>query len=131
MPTPTDFNVQVVSAHSFETTLTLLKEAIAAQDLLLIHEINVQQIVARFGVTTSGGLHQLLFFHPRYMQQVLAHNNNAVIEAPLKIVVMQTETAAVRCNYIKPSYLFGRYAELEALGQALEQIMQQIIATIL
>jgi uncharacterized protein (DUF302 family) len=130
MPTSTDFNVQVSSAHPFDATIALLKEAILAQDLLLIHEINVQQIVSRFGVE-SEGLYQLLFFHPRYMQQVLARNNKAVIEAPLKIVIMQTEPTEVRCNYIKPSYLFGRYAELEVLGQDLEQVVQQIIAAIL
>jgi uncharacterized protein (DUF302 family) len=130
MSTPTDFNIQVKSAHPFDTTIVLLKEAILAQDLLIIHEINVQQIVSRFGVE-SEGLYQLLFFHPRYMQQVLARNNKAVIEAPLKIVIMQTGTSEVRCNYIKPSYLFGRYADLETLGQDLEQVIQKIISAIL
>jgi uncharacterized protein (DUF302 family) len=129
MSTSTDFNIQVKSAHPFDNTIALLKEAILAKDLLLIHEINVQQIVSRFGVE-SEGLYQLLFFHPRYMQQVLARNNKAVIEAPLKIVIMQTGTSEVHCNYIKPSYLFGRYADLEVLGQDLEQIIQKIIATI-
>ena len=53
-----DFLVTSRSAHSFDDTLDLLRQAIAGQNLMLINEVNPQQMLRMVGVTT-GGMRQI------------------------------------------------------------------------
>ena len=115
-----DEHIVVLSPFAFGETLDVLRGRIIGADMMVLHEIDTQAIIARAGVE-SLGLRQLLYFHPRYMKRVLEGNPAAVIEAPLKFVVRETP-GAVLVHGISPRFLFGRYAGLEALGDELEEL---------
>ncbi len=72
---PPDFQVTVRSAHGFDETLARLKQAIEGENLMVVHEINPQQMLRMVGVRT-GGMRQIIFFHPRYMKQIIESNPN-------------------------------------------------------
>ena len=127
-PAP-DFLITSRSAHGFDDTLEELKQAIEDENLMVVTEINPQQMLRMVGVQT-GGMRQLLFFHPRYMKQIFETNRNGAIEPPLKLVVMEMPDASVMIRYINPDYLFGRYDGLEAIGSELSEAMQRIVASV-
>lgn len=126
---PQLFNVSITVNASFEETLAALKQAIAAEELLLIHEIPVQSILATHGISIPA-TRQLLFFHPRYMQRILTDNASAIVEAPLKFAVMEISAETTIVRFIRPGYLFERYPGLETLGYELEEVVMKITSTL-
>ena len=121
-------NQSIVSPHSFDETVEILRGAIVAADMMILHEIDTQAIVARGGIEISG-VRQLLYFHPRWMKIVVATAPDAVIEAPLKFVIRETENGTI-CNYHRPSQTFGRYAGLEEMARELDAIARRIAASL-
>ena len=123
------------SRLSFEETVARLKRALQDQDLWLIHEIDPRMLL-RLGGHDIPATRQLLFFHPRYMARLLSAAPAAIVEAPLKLVVMQTPTGSaaqpgavcVRCP--DPRALFGRYNGLAALGEELSSLCIGLLNTI-
>ncbi|BCM93274.1 hypothetical protein IAD21_05163 [Abditibacteriota bacterium] len=118
-------NICVESPFDFEETLKTLRENIAGAEMMVLHEIDTQAIIARAGIP-SDGLRQLLYFHPRYMRRVLETNSAAVIEAPLKFVVREN-FFGVSIHRISPRFLFGRYAGLDSLGEELEEVAAHVV----
>ena len=55
----------------FETVYTQLKENILAEGFLILHEIDTQSIVSKHGIIIKP-LKQILFFHPNYIQKIVA-----------------------------------------------------------
>ena len=125
----------VISALHFEETVARLKRALQDQDLWLIHEIDTRMLLRRGGYDIPA-TRQLLFFHPRYMARLLSAAPAAIVEAPLKLVVMQTPAGAdtqagavfVRCP--DPRAMFGRYDGLAALGEELSSLCIRLLNTI-
>ena len=113
----------------FEETLARLKEAIQAEDLWLIHEIDPQMLLKRGGFAISA-TRQLLFFHPRYMATLLENDPSALVEAPLKLVIMEMPDNSVVLRHSEVASVFARYAGLETLGVEFSGIYQRILATV-
>jgi uncharacterized protein (DUF302 family) len=111
----------VVSSYSFDETLLRLEQAIAAEGLWLIHAIDPQALLERAGYAIPP-TRQLFFFHPRYMRQLLAIDPNAVIEVPLKLVVMQLPDGRVTLRQPRVDLLLAHYPGLTALGHELAAI---------
>ncbi len=128
MPPP-EFLVTIPSAYGFDETLERLRQAIEGENLMVIHEINPQQMLRMVGMRT-GGMRQILFFHPRYMKQIIETNRNAGIEPPLKLLAMEMPDGKVMVRYMDPTYQFGRYGELDEIGQELEGVFQNIVASV-
>ena len=74
-PPPPDFLSTVRSSLSFDETVNALKQAIEGENLMVVHEINAQQMLRMVGVRT-GGMEQILFFHPRFLKQIMETNPN-------------------------------------------------------
>jgi len=123
IPAPPE-NIAVASPLDFARILDALRASIVREEMMVLHEINTQAIIARAGVE-SMGLVQILYFHPRYMKRVLEGNPAAVIEAPLKFAVRETPDGTF-IHRLSPRFLFGRYQELHGLGEELEQIAARI-----
>ncbi len=121
-------NQSIASPHAFDETVETLRAAIVAADMMVLHEIDTQAIVKRGGIEISG-VRQLLYFHPRWMKIVVETAPDAVIEAPLKFVVRETQSGT-QCNYSWPSQTFGRYAGLEQMAGELDEIARQIAASL-
>ncbi len=126
---PPDFIVTVPSAYGFDETLDRLRHAIEAENLMVVHEINPQQMLRMVGVRTRG-MRQILFFHPRYMKRIFETNRNAAIEPPLKLVVMERPDGGAMVRYVDPAYTFGRYNGLDELGRELKGVVEKIVAAV-
>lgn len=122
-------NRVITAPHSFENTIDLLKQAINAAGFLLIHEINTQQILASKGIKIAG-LRQLLFFHPAYMKRLLDINSEAILEVPLKFVIVESVDKSVVVRYIRPRDIFDRYDGLDELAKELEEVVVDILCVI-
>lgn len=124
-----EHNLETASLYTFDQTLERLKQSIQAENMLLIHEINTQQIVKTAGMEING-LRQLLFFHPRYMKVILDTHPAAVVEVPLKLVLMEDDPQTVVVRYPHPGYLFSGYAGLQTLGDELSSLVTKILTSV-
>ena len=118
-----------VSRLMFEETLVRLKQAIAEEDLWLIHEIDPQALLRR----TGHGIHptrQLLFFHPRFMTRLLTIDPNALIEVPLKLVVMEMPDGTVTVRHPRIDVLLGRYDGLHDMANELASSCRRLVQTV-
>ena len=126
---PPPFQRAVTSTLSFEATITRLKHALETHEVWLIHEIDPQMLLQRGGYAIRP-TRQLLFFHPRYMAQLLAVDPNAVVEAPLKLIVMQMPDERVTVRYVAVETTFGRYVGLSALAEELATLCEHLVQTV-
>jgi uncharacterized protein (DUF302 family) len=129
MTPPPDFIVTGPSSHDFDDTVAQLKQAIEAENLMVVAEVNAQQMLRMVGVRT-GGMRQILFFHPRFMKQIVETNRNGGMEPPLKILVMERPDGAVMVRYHSPEHLFAPYGGLEGVAQELEGVVERIVAAV-
>ena len=128
-PPPPDFLVTLPSSFDFDDTVDILKGAIEQENLMFVHEIDAQRMLRMVEVQT-GGMKQILFFHPRYMKRILESNRNGTIVAPLKIAVMEMPTGRVMVRYNRPTNLFDGYDGLSDLAAELEGIIEKIVGEI-
>ncbi|MFQ5703463.1 MAG: DUF302 domain-containing protein [Gemmatimonadales bacterium] len=127
-PTP-EFLVTRPSAYGFEETLTRVKQAIEAENLMVIHEINPQQMLRMVGMRTKG-MRQILFFHPRFMRQIIEANRNGGIEPPLKILVMEAPNGKVMVRYENPVHQFAPYQGLDSIASELSGIVERVVGSV-
>lgn len=128
-PNPPEFLVTTASQYDFNDTVAILKRAIEEQNLMVVHEIDAQRMLRMVEVQT-GGMKQILFFHPRYMKRIIETNRNGGIEPPLKIIVMEAPNGNVMVRYERPTHLFGAYEGLGEIASELEGIVEILIAEI-
>lgn len=126
---PPSFQHVCLSAYSFEHTIDRLKSAIESENMWLIHEIDPQMLVKKEGLKILL-TRQLLFFHPRYMKKLLGINPFALIEAPLKLVIMQRPDNTVSVQYLNIEMQLNRYNNFEALAEELSQICKRLVRSI-
>ncbi len=115
----------------FETVLTRLRQAIEAVGFWVLHEIDPQKVLQRGGHAIDPA-RQVLFFHPDLMVRLLQANPAALLEAPLKLAVMQRPDGAVSIRWHDPAAAFARYGNLvlAELGQELAARCEQIVTAI-
>jgi len=118
-----------VSDFPFEQTITRLKEAIQSEELWLIHEIDPKKLMARGGFDIPPA-RQILFFHPRYLVQLLENDLNAILEVPLKLVVIQAQTGEVTVRHPEVVRAFSRYRGVTSLALELESILHKILRVV-
>jgi len=128
-PKPPSFLVTTASKYDFADTVDLLKGTIEEQNLMVIKEIDAQQMLRMVDVKT-GGMKQILFFHPRYMKKIIAANRNAGIVPPLKVIVMERPDGKVMVRYVQPVHLFEGYDGLAEISSELQGVMETVVASI-
>lgn len=115
----------------FEEVLTRLRQAIEATGLWILHEIDPQKVLRR-AKHEIGPARQILFFHPDIMTRLLQANPAALLEAPLKVAVMQRPDGQTEIRWHDPAAAFSRYGNpvLTDMGQDLASRYGQIVAAI-
>ena len=126
---PPGFLVTSPSSHGFDQTVALLKQAIEGENLMVIHEINPQQMLRMVGVRRDG-MRQILFFHPRFMKEIVETNPNGGIVPPLKVLAMERPDGTVVVRYHDPVQLFQPYEGLEAVASELRTVAQRVVAAV-
>lgn len=118
----------VMSKYNYNETVTRLKQAIGDQNLMVVFTADHQAMLSMVGKQTKGML-AIEFFHPRYGKTIFETNHAAGIEIPLRLVVMEGDMGTM-ITYEKPSYTFGKYKGLEALGKELDGVLEKIAASV-
>lgn len=123
-----DFQHVVTTDLPFEDVLQRVRTAIEDSGLWPLHEINPQELLIRGGFRIRPA-RQFLFFHPRFMARILNNDPSALLEAPLKIAVVESPTGRVMLRWYDPVTAFERYGngELTDLGGELGQICRSIV----
>jgi uncharacterized protein (DUF302 family) len=114
------------SSLPFEATLARLRDGLQAADLWLIQEIDPQKLAARDGWAILP-TRQLLFFHPRYLTRLLEADPNAIMEVPLKVVVMQLPEGQVIVRHPDLESVFSSYPKLRSLGAELAGLVSSLV----
>ena len=111
-------------------TVARLKAAIEVAGLWVLHEIDPQMLLRRGGFAI-GPARQILFFHPRFVASLLAADPAALVEAPLKLVLLETAEGSTSLRWTDPAAAFARYGHpaLAALGRDLAATCDAIVAT--
>lgn len=127
-PPPTHHHV-MESGLDFEATLQFLRDAITKAGFWLLAEIDPQMLLNRADIAMPPA-RQLLFFHPRFMAQLLANNPNGLPEAPLKFAVLTHEDGRVRIHHPDPHSAFAAHAGLAPLGAELARLSSEILSSL-
>jgi uncharacterized protein (DUF302 family) len=119
----------VISVLEFEATVARLKQAITEMDLWLISEVNPQILLERGGYAILPA-RQLFFFHPRYLVRLLGADPAAVVEIPLKLVVLQMPDGSVTVRHNHVEGLLSRYQGMSGLTAELAEISSKLVMTV-
>lgn len=119
-----DDMVTVTAKGNFDATVTELKKAITANQLVLIKDIPFQQMLKMTGVN-SEPLMSFEIFHPRYGKVIYENDKNAFIVVPLRIVV-HDQGGKVVLSYRKPSAALAGYSGLSKMAAELDEAFDKI-----
>jgi len=125
---PMDGSKTAMSKHSFSETVNKVKGAIEDQNFMIIKEIDGQKMMRMAGKQTKG-MKQLFFMSPKFMRKVAEANKMAVIQIPLKLIVMENNKG-VMIRYFLPSTLLANYKGTEAVAKQLDSMVVNIIAEV-
>lgn len=125
---PVSFQSSHLSTRSFDEVLTRLRKEIEGAGLRVLNEIDAQKALQGVGRAT-GGLRLIFFFHPELVVRVLETDWNAMVEAPLKLLVTELPEGTVSVRMADPAMAFGRYGNsaLAGFGKELAATCQRII----
>lgn len=94
---------------------------------MLLHEIDTQAIVAKHGVTIPP-MRQLLFFHPKYIAEIMANDPLAINDIPLKLVLHQLDETTTQLSFKNPMHSLQDYGLKPEMAEELLERVQGIIA---
>ena len=117
------------SAADFATTIARLKAAIEAEQMWVLAELDPQMLLRKDGYAI-GPARQIFYFHPRFMSRLLAANASAIVEAPLKFVVMADATGRVVVRHPDISNAFAGYDGLQPVAEDLAAVTARIVQSI-
>ena len=113
---------------SFEATVTGLKKAITANKLVIVKEVPFTKMLAMVGVKAEK-IKSFEIFHPRFGKVIHANDKNALLEAPLRILVREKGGKTI-VQYRKPSAAFAGYSGLSGLGGDLDKVFAKIVGSV-
>ena len=109
----------------FHDALGLLRDRISLAGLIELTTIDTTSVLASAGFTIPE-VGQVLVFHPRFMRTILETDPAAVVEAPLKLTIIQRPTATeLRC--VDPAIAFAPYPGLSDLAAALHDLARTLL----
>ena len=89
-----------------------LRSAIEAASFWNLHQIDSQALLSHEGCAISNA-RRLLFFHPRHMVRILTADPAALLELPLKFIVLELPEGGVTVRRADLLASFACYRNLE------------------
>ena len=119
---------EVATERPFLAFVDALKAQVKENKLVLVGLGCATCGAKAIGVTIPGD-RVFLVFGPRYAARMIQADQNAGIEAPLPIQVVETADGQAKVRYRLPSTVFGAYgnADLDALGKDLDPVFADLI----
>lgn len=128
MMKPMDGSQMAMSELPFAEALGKIKQTMAEENLMVLDDLDGQAMMKMAGKEIPP-MHQIIFFHPRYMKKVYEANQMAGIAVPLKLIVMERNGKTV-VRYFKPSDLLKPYKGTEAVAKELDEVVARIVGSI-
>ncbi|NVO10814.1 MAG: DUF302 domain-containing protein [Bacteroidales bacterium] len=119
--------IEVTINKPFDEAINNLRSKITANGFLVLHEINTTEILSKHGIIIDE-LRQILFFHPKYMKDVLSIDPLLVNEVPLKIVVRSISGDKISLSIANPTESMSDYNNSQILSAELLEKINQILA---
>ena len=107
----------------FQEVYEILKKRIVEEGFLLLHEIDTQKIVSAHGVNIPA-LRQLLFFEPKYIEQIMQRDTLAINDIPMKLVLLDKDNKKTHISFQNPVKSLKEY-ELDA--DMLKELFERIL----
>ncbi len=114
------FQHTATSTRPFDDVLAALRREIDGAGMKVLQEIDPQGALKGVG-QTIGGARLVFFFHSNLLVRLLQTDWSAIVEAPLKLAVMELPDGTVSIRMADPAAAFARYGNLAltAFGQEL------------
>lgn len=121
--------LSAIARHPFGEVLASLRKAIAAAGMKVPHETDPQGALRGTGQEIPAA-RLLFFFHPRLLARLLELDQSAIVEALLKLAVMELPDGPVSIRIADPAVAFARYGNpaLASFGKELSAACRAIAA---
>ncbi|GMT46011.1 MAG: hypothetical protein IEMM0006_1843 [bacterium] len=96
--------VTIQSQNNFFTTTNKLQSAVAAQNLVLLKQYDIQAMMKMVGMNI-GPFTTFQLFHPRYGKPIINNDPDAFVSTPLDIAVRESN-GKITVFYRKPSDVY-------------------------
>ena len=122
------FQKTVHCAQGVARVVPSLKASIEQAGLWVLHEID-PQMLSRRGGYSIGPARQILFFHPRFVVRMLQADPASLLEAPLKLAVIEQPDGSSDLRWQDPAVAFERYGNpiLATIGRELGAVCDQVV----
>ncbi|WP_226578102.1 DUF302 domain-containing protein [Acuticoccus sediminis] len=122
----------VETDKDYATLLNDLKEAVKANKMAVVTEAGPTEVAAQRGATIPGN-RVVGVFRNDYAVSIIELVPAAMIEAPIRIMVMEEPDGTATLAYATPTTVFAPYmadggGELEELAASLDEIFADIVA---
>ncbi len=126
--TADSFQAHRVSTRPHAQIVKALQAAIADAGLKLLYEIDVRAALANAGHRVLGA-RLMFYFHPDLVQRVLRTDWTAMVEAPLKFLVIEQPDGTTTVRWADPAVSFSRYGHLALaeFGHELSSIADRVV----
>lgn len=123
-----EFQLDMTSQRPFPEVLAALRQAIDQAGMKVLHEIDPQGALRSIDQMIGGAL-LLFFFHPQLLARLLGIDCSAIVEAPLKLAVLEMPDGSVSIRAADPAIALGRYGNpaLAGFGQELSAACGRIV----
>jgi uncharacterized protein (DUF302 family) len=127
-PAPCPGTETVKTSFRFDTLVSRLKTAIAANKMGLVAQASASQGAAGRSIKIPGNA-VLMVFRNDYAVRMLAASVPAGIEAPLRLYVTENADGTASITYRHPSAVFAPYgsARLDAMARELDPVFAKIV----
>ena len=122
-----DAIVTTVSKSDFFTTIGKLQGAIAANDLVLLKEYNVQAMMKMVDKNIESFM-TFQTFHPKYGRVLIESDPDAFVSTPLSFAVRQ-RGERVEVVYRKPSDTYRIFGVPSSLTDELDKLFSNIVTS--
>lgn len=122
-----DAIVAMVSKSDFFTTIGKLQSAIAANNLVLLKEYNVQAMMRMVDKSIESFM-TFQTFHPRYGKMLIESDPDAFVSTPLSFLVRQRGDR-VEVLFRKPSDTYRMFGVPSSLTDELDRLFSNIAAS--
>jgi uncharacterized protein (DUF302 family) len=119
---------EIDSKYGFEETVSILQKAVEENGLKVISIIDAQANLKRAGIEIKGNK-ILEVFHPKLAKEVFEKDLRAGIIPPVRIYIYE-ENNSVHVAVQNASDLFSQYNGLTGLAQKIDEMLNNISATI-
>ncbi len=96
--------------------------------MVIVKEVPYTKMIAMVGVKAEKTV-GLEIFHPRYGKVIYSNDKNAMLEAPMRILV-RDEGGKVSIKYYQPSTVLAGYNGLSKLGAELDAVFDKIVGSV-